>query len=266
MRCLALFVLIGFVYAINIFHVNLTKFHINRQENEANLEWSNGIKKRIDLKKDIIYNDCIYNGQIGDEEKSHVLVTGCKNQIKHIQIHSKIFGDTLATIDLYGNIEVFSEPDLTDKIQDPDQFMDFSDNTRNSEPYDKNMKLPQSLTMDLNLYESTSWIKGICNRFPMDLQTFQKYCFLSLHIGKAINITGLYRLTNVINDECHSSNGYPCLFPFFYQGKSYNACIILNHDQYWCGTSYDSNGEDFYWGHCNKNCPIAGGYFWLLWF
>ena len=100
----------------------------------------------------------------------------------------------------------------------------------------------------------------------MDLQTFQKYCLFSLHIGKAINITGLYRLTNVINDECHSSNGYPCLFPFFYQGKSYNACIILNHDQYWCGTSYDSNGEDFYWGHCNKNCPIAGGYFWLLWF
>ena len=96
MKCLALFVLIGFVYAINIFHVNLTKFHINRQENEANLEWSNGIKKSIDLKKDIISNDCIYNGQIGDEEKSHVLVTGCKNEIKHIQIHSKIYGDTLA--------------------------------------------------------------------------------------------------------------------------------------------------------------------------
>ena len=52
MKCLALFVRIGFVYAINIFHVNLTKFHINRQENEANLEWSNGIKKRIDLTAD----------------------------------------------------------------------------------------------------------------------------------------------------------------------------------------------------------------------
>ena len=60
MKCLALFVRIGFVYAINIFHVNLTKFHINRQENEANLEWSNGIKKAIDLKKDSISDDCIY--------------------------------------------------------------------------------------------------------------------------------------------------------------------------------------------------------------
>lgn len=174
MKCLALFALIGFVYAINIFHVNLTKFHINRQENEANLEWSNGIKKSIDLKKDIISNDCIYNGQIGDEEKSHVLVTGCKNEIKHIQIHSKIYGDTLATIDLYGNIKVFSEPALTDKITDPDQFMDFSDNTRKSEPYDKNIKLPQSLTMDLNLYESSSWIKGIYNIISYGLTNISK--------------------------------------------------------------------------------------------
>ena len=159
MKCLALFVLLGFVNAINIFHVNLTKFYINEQENEANLEWANGIKKTIDLKKDIISNDCIYNGQIGDSEKNHVLVTGCKDEIKHIQIHSKIYGDTLATIDHKGNIELFSEPALMDKITDADQVMNFPDNG-NSEHNDKNIKLPQVLTIDLNVYESSSWIKG----------------------------------------------------------------------------------------------------------
>ena len=159
MKCLAIFVLLGFVNTNNIFHVNLTKFYINEQENEANLEWSNGIKKTIDLKKDSISDDCIYNSQIGDEEKiGEVLVTGCKDEIKHIQIHSEIYGDTLATIDSNGNIELFSEP-LTDEITDADQIMDFSDNG-NSEPNDNNIELPEVLTIDLNLYESSCWIKG----------------------------------------------------------------------------------------------------------
>ena len=74
----------------------------------------------------------------------------------------------------------------------------------------------------------------------------------------------MYELKNVINDECHSSNGYLCLFPYFYQGKSYNACTLLNYHKYWCGTSYDSNGEDFNWGICNTNCPIGGGFFCFL--
>ena len=159
MKCLAIFVLLGFVNTNNIFHVHLTKFYINEQENEANIEWSNGIKKTIDLKKDSISDDCIYNSQIGDEEKiGEVLVTGCKDEIKHIQIHSEIYGDTLATIDSNGNIELFSEP-LTDEITDADQVMDFSDNG-NSEPHDSNLKLPEVLTIDLNVYESSSWIKG----------------------------------------------------------------------------------------------------------
>ena len=159
MKCVAIFVLLGFVNTNNIFHVHLTKFYINEQENEANLEWSNGIKKTIDLKKDSISDDCIYNSQIGDEEKiGEVLVTGCKDEIKHIQIHSEIYGDTLATIDSNGNIELFSEP-LTDEITDADQVMDSSDNG-NSEPNDSNLKLPEVLTIDLNVYESSSWIKG----------------------------------------------------------------------------------------------------------
>ena len=100
----------------------------------------------------------------------------------------------------------------------------------------------------------------------MEIPLYNPFYHYTIYIGKAGKITGLYKLKNVSNDECHSSNGYPCLFPFFYQGKSYNACTLLNYHKYWCGTSYDSNGEDFNWGICNTNCPIGGGFFLLFGF
>ena len=47
-----------------------------------------------------------------------------------------------------------------------------------------------------------------------------------------------------------------CVFPFVYQGVTYNKCPPEN-DYFWCSTKTDSNNkhQTGNWGKCNENCP-----------
>ena len=63
---------------------------------------------------------------------------------------------------------------------------------------------------------------------------------------------------------CRTKSGpspnQPCIFPFTWNGKTYNGCPIDPEDssQRWCSTKVDSNGKHIIgqgnWGHCNSNC------------
>ena len=51
----------------------------------------------------------------------------------------------------------------------------------------------------------------------------------------------------------------PCIFPFTFDGITYNQCA-LDTDGYWCSTKVDSSGEHIegHWGSCDENCPKIG--------
>ncbi len=52
----------------------------------------------------------------------------------------------------------------------------------------------------------------------------------------------------------------PCIFPFTYEGVTYNNCTIVNDpdDKPWCSTNLDEDGNHVvsgrYWGHCDQDC------------
>ena len=58
--------------------------------------------------------------------------------------------------------------------------------------------------------------------------------------------------------------GKPCIFPFKYNGKTYNGCEKDHEDgtKTWCSTKVDSKGHHVpgqnEYGHCGKNCPKQG--------
>ena len=63
---------------------------------------------------------------------------------------------------------------------------------------------------------------------------------------------------------CRTKSGpspnQPCIFPFTWNGKTYNGCPIDPEDssERWCSTKVDSNGNHITgqgnWGHCNSKC------------
>ena len=78
----------------------------------------------------------------------------------------------------------------------------------------------------------------------------------------------LYLTKNMLfhsDDTCVAVNGpqqnSPCIFPFKYKGKDYEACTDFEHTQYWCSTKVDTNGNhiDGQWGDCGVLCPNVEG-------
>ena len=65
-------------------------------ENKAMLEWSNNIETTVELET-TSFEDCIYEGTFTEEQDSAILVTGCENEVKNIQIQSLLFGDIVAS-------------------------------------------------------------------------------------------------------------------------------------------------------------------------
>ena len=55
--------------------------------------------------------------------------------------------------------------------------------------------------------------------------------------------------------------GRQCVFPFGYQGKTYNGCTIADapDNKKWCSVQVDSDGNHIggrgLWGHCGGDCP-----------
>ena len=49
-----------------------------------------------------------------------------------------------------------------------------------------------------------------------------------------------------------------CIFPFNYNGTSYSDCTTVGHDQLWCPTQVDVDGNllEEQWGNCIYNGQI----------
>lgn len=49
-----------------------------------------------------------------------------------------------------------------------------------------------------------------------------------------------------------TEEGDPCVFPFIFNGKSYEECVVENRARLWCATTanYDRDHE---WGFC-RHC------------
>ena len=47
-----------------------------------------------------------------------------------------------------------------------------------------------------------------------------------------------------------------CHLPFKYWGVTYHDCTKTNHDQFWCATDVDADGNYIKgkWQNCDKNC------------
>ena len=64
-------------------------------------------------------------------------------------------------------------------------------------------------------------------------------------------------------DNCQTVEGKKCVFPFVYNGNTYNGCTIDESvdDLAWCATGVDRNRKvyDEAWGDCKSGCPGYGG-------
>ena len=56
----------------------------------------------------------------------------------------------------------------------------------------------------------------------------------------------------------------PCIFPFKFNGKTYNSCTLDNYkeNRAWCSTMVDETGKHVSgrkkWGVCGPDCPLPG--------
>ena len=149
----------------------LKKFNINSEETEAFLEWSIGTQTKIKLEK-IVGENCIFKSKFSEENYSHILLTGCKGDDKRsVQIQSVKFGDILATVSEDGNVELFRGYLPKDEIlENPNFFKEFGTKSeehhnRQKRELNQDQELPDRLTLNLNVYESSSWISGKKNTY-----------------------------------------------------------------------------------------------------
>merc|ERR1719516_890200 len=66
--------------------------------------------------------------------------------------------------------------------------------------------------------------------------------------------------SNQQSSGCLTTSGEPCVFPFNFQGVSYNGCTTNGGSQPWCSTNTDALGSHMYgyWGNCDTNtCPLV---------
>jgi len=60
---------------------------------------------------------------------------------------------------------------------------------------------------------------------------------------------------DIVADTCLTTSDTPCVFPFIYEGVSYNSCTAVddNSNRHWCATSVSESGEYVFrkWGNCN---------------
>merc|ERR1719187_1448479 len=64
-------------------------------------------------------------------------------------------------------------------------------------------------------------------------------------------------------NECRTVNGDPCIFPFKYNGRTFNKCTTYNsqNGKPWCPTEVKDNGnaDPFKLADCAPGCPVAVG-------
>ena len=82
--------------------------------------------------------------------------------------------------------------------------------------------------------------------------------------NKILNAFSLYIL-----DGCKTvsgpDNNKPCIFPFKFQGITYNTCstVLANENKPWCSTLVDNSGTHVsgggHYGDCGSKCPMPTG-------
>ena len=93
--------------------------------------------------------------------------------------------------------------------------------------------------------------------------TFHASVILSMHI------VVLTARLGASQDECYTVSGpganKPCIFPFRYNGVSYNTCTLDSADEEnkpWCSTLVDENNNHVpgggHYGDCGPKCPLPG--------
>ena len=55
-----------------------------------------------------------------------------------------------------------------------------------------------------------------------------------------------------ISNECLGENGEPCIFPFNYQGQTFDKCTTFdaNAGKAWCAVAVNENGDMSSWKNC----------------
>ena len=73
-----------------------------------------------------------------------------------------------------------------------------------------------------------------------------------------VNLLRIIKRYVLISDQCLTTKGIPCKFPFKYKRKRYNYCVESPLGN-WCATEVDSNlkMKRQKHGRCNDNCPSA---------
>jgi hypothetical protein len=92
----------------------LSVFEFDSNTLKAELKWSDDSMKTVHLQR--VSNEfCFYRGSFDDEAESVILLTGCQNKLKSIQIQSEKYGDTLGTT-MTGNVDIVQGVDLSGDI------------------------------------------------------------------------------------------------------------------------------------------------------
>ena len=60
----------------------------------------------------------------------------------------------------------------------------------------------------------------------------------------------------ILAENCQTTYGKPCHFPFEYNGKSRYACV-KGLNSYWCSTT--AKYDDSNYGDCSADCPTEDG-------
>ena len=73
-----------------------------------------------------------------------------------------------------------------------------------------------------------------------------------------VNLLRIIKRYVLILDQCLTTKGIQCKFPFIYKRKRYNHCVASPLGN-WCATEVDSNlkMKRQKHGRCNDNCPTA---------
>ena len=102
----------------------LVSFVFDYNARRASLEWSDGNKTNVEL-KEIKNQHCIYKGSFNEDPDSMVVLTGCQNKLKSIQIESLVFGNTVGTT-LDGTVKIISKTGhIDDTLVNPDFLEEF---------------------------------------------------------------------------------------------------------------------------------------------
>ena len=81
----------------------LRKVYVYGSTTHATLFWSNRIHSAINLET-VDKEACIYESSLEEEHGSRIVITGCAEEVKELQLTSETYGTVLAIVNLNGSV------------------------------------------------------------------------------------------------------------------------------------------------------------------